>query len=147
MNRISLFLVCVLAISFTGCTDSSKQKVKDASEKMQQAGEDIKDAVKDVTKEQADEWQKFKADAGQKIGDNQKQIDSLKLRLDKANKKLKAQYTQKVNELEQKNAELRKELDDYKGKGQQAWDKFKADFDNQLNQLKTELDDSIYHDF
>ena len=147
MNRMSLFLVCVLAISFTACTDNSKQKAKDASDKVQQASQDIKDAVKDVTKSQADAWQKFKADAEQKINNNQKEIDGLKARLDKANKKVKVQYTQKVNELEQKNAELSKELEDYKGKSQQAWDKFKVDFDSQLNQLKTELDDSIYHDF
>ena len=147
MNTRFVCLVVTVLLAFTSCNHKSKEKVDEAGEEMQSAEHDLKDAVLEATKEEAEDFQKFKTEAEQKINDNQKRIDELKARLDKASKKLKAEYQQKVNDLEKNNADLKKQLADYKDEGQKDWEKFKTDFNSKVDQVKKQLDDSTYHDF
>ena len=55
----------------------------------------------------------------------------------------KADYHNKIMELEQKNSDMKKKLDDYKTEGKQKWEIFKTEFSHDMDELGKAFNDFI----
>lgn len=137
-NSIVLFIVFALlgGAAMTSC-DTSAQKLKKAQDAEIEANADLVKA----NQEYLADMESYKKETDARIAANQKSIADFEARVSKEKKEIKAEYTQKIADLEQKNSDLRKKLDDYKAAGKEQWDSFKTEFSNDLDELGKSLKD------
>ncbi|MBN2339327.1 MAG: hypothetical protein JXP48_12390 [Acidobacteria bacterium] len=131
-NKIFTFAVigCMAGILFAGCGKTPEENV-DA------ARQEWKDAKADYRAE----WQEFKAASEDQIKANEDRIEAFKEKMEMAVSATKAEYTQEVVTLEQKNRELKKQLEEYKDEGEGKWQEFKTNFQHDLDSVGKTMTD------
>jgi predicted RNase H-like nuclease (RuvC/YqgF family) len=72
---------------------------------------------------------------------NEKRIDALKDRIDKAGLKVKEKYNKEVAILEKQNLDLKKKLDEHKVEGQSKWEEFKTNFSHDVDGIGKTMKD------
>ena len=122
---------------YTGCTDTSAKKVEDAKEQVDVANEDLKAAKAKFD----DEFHTFKLESEQKISANEKSIDALEVKMDKAGPKAKTKYGNKIADLKVKNHELKEKIEDYNHEGKDSWERFKDGFNREMDKITLALKD------
>lgn len=61
----------------------------------------------------------------------------------KEKKTVKAEYKEKIAELEAKNTDMKKKIEEYKLDGKDKWSTFKTDFDREMDELGKSINDVI----
>ena len=89
--------------------------------------EDIQSAVVDTGGALKADWEKFKADANDKIMQNEDTIQAIKKKVSKEDVKIKGKLDKEVTRLEEKNNELKTKLIDYKDEGKYQFENFSGD--------------------
>jgi len=87
------------------------------------------------------EFQKFKKEAQERIQKNKEAIAEFKAKMLKEKKEAKAQYKERINELEQKNNKLKDRIADYKEDGKEKWESFKNEFNHDMDEVGKALKD------
>ena len=117
----------------TGCRSSAK-KVEVAQEKVDQANQDLNQAVKDSI-------QQFRTASELKINNYEKSIVEFKARIANERKENRSLNEKKLAELEKRNSELKSKLADYKYEEQAKWEIFKAQYNHDMDELGKSFDD------
>jgi len=128
----------IAATSFTSC-NSTKEKVENAENKVEDAKQNLKDVVKDsITDAQkaatAYEWKMFKNDADATIKNNEIRIKDLKAKMKKSDAAADVAYSKMVDDLEQQNQNLKLKIDNY-DKNHSDWESFKREFNHDVDGL------------
>jgi hypothetical protein len=140
-NRL-IFVSIVAIITggiLTAC--SSNENKAEASQGYKDSLTMANNAASDTINTAKDDWEKFKADANDRIQRNEDSIVVVKKRIAKEDTKIKAKYNKLVVRLEDKNNELKARLTDYKDEGKDKLEKFRADFNNSMDTLGTNIKD------
>lgn len=137
-NRIILILAVAIASVFTSCKNSS-EKVANAENDVVEAQEKLKEAENDYLID----VEKYKEMTAAKIDANNKSIADFNERIAKDKKAVKAEYKEKIAQLESKNTDMKKKIDEYKLEGKEKWDTFKTDFDREMDELGKSINDVI----
>ncbi|MFH0736248.1 MAG: hypothetical protein V1773_15690 [bacterium] len=127
-------LIIMVVLLLTGCDNNEKNKAENAKEIIKA----------DLQKAKADfesDWVTFKNDVELKMESNQAKIDSLKLMIKKASKKVKTGYENQVETIEQNNILLKKDLAEYKFEGKENWEKFKLQLNYKLDVVGKSIND------
>jgi hypothetical protein len=138
--RTFSFLSVVLALSglcFTACNqhpDKVPESAVDSTLKVQNPPMDTPQIKAD--------WEKFKADAREKIKASDDSIAAFKKKAEKFKGKMKVKYDRKVAILERKNDTLKVRLNTYKDEGKEKWEDFKTHFNHDMDEIKEWLKDS-----
>lgn len=124
MKRLNVFLTvfaCLAAIGLISCNSSKDQ----------------------TNEEYKADIEKFKAEIQKKIEANKKIIAGFNEKAGNMKEDVRANYKQKMNELQQKNAEMKRRMDSYKAESKQDWESFKTEFRNDINELTSSLHNLI----
>lgn len=141
---ISVAIFMLFVAILIGCK-SSAQKEEDASDKVQDAQQDLNEMQDKANAESqkaatAEEWKAFKIETEEKISNNEKSIAELKAKIKKSGKTLDTFRENKINKLEQLNRDLKARLDAYE-KNQSDWVAFKIEFNNDMDELGRAIKD------
>jgi hypothetical protein len=98
-------------------------------------------AMPDTVNTAKTDWEKFKADANEKIRQNEDSIQAFKKRVEKENAKIKVKLEKQITRFEVKNNEMKARLADYKDEGKDKLEKFRVDFNNSMDTLGTNIKD------
>lgn len=115
---------------FTSC-NSSSEKVENAEENLKQASQDLDKA----NEEYFTEIEKYRKDAAEKFTANEQSIIAFNARIENEKAEAKADYRNKIAELEQKNTDIKRRMDDYKAISKEEWETFKAEFNHDMEEL------------
>jgi hypothetical protein len=124
-NKILLFAITAM-IAMVGLTATAQENKKAAD-----ARKDLKEAKIDS----AEDFQKFKKDAENKIKENKTKIAELKAKKTSESKEVKEKYDKKVLALEQKNNELKNKIDKADDTKTNMWTSFKHEFNHDMDKL------------
>lgn len=157
MKKILLSL-SVIGMIAGGCNNSDK-KVERAQEEVQDAKKDLAEAKQEQAHENAvatertdmdhsnaemSDYQKFKADMQAKINENQRQIDTMKVRMANEKKDKKDRFNKRIDKIEKENAELRARIENYpEEKDASKWDAFKREFNHDMDELGAAMKDIV----
>jgi DNA anti-recombination protein RmuC len=137
-NRIILIFAVVFVSVFTSCKDST-EKVANAESDVAEAQEKLKEAESDYLID----VEKYKEQTAAKIDANNKSISDFNERIAKEKKAVKAEYKEKIAQLESKNTDMKKKIDEYKLEGKEKWSTFKTDFDKEMDELGKSINDVL----
>lgn len=126
----------IIGSSLTSCSSSS-EKVENAEAKVTEANIDLDKA----NKEYLEEIVKYRVEKAESIAANQKSIAEFKARIEKDKKGAKAEYLNKIAELEKKNTDMKYKMDNYKEEGKEKWVVFRDEFTQDLIELGIALKD------
>ena len=144
------------ALLIGSCGKSSKQHAEEATEKINEAGGDLKEAVLDGNEEAkmkaTEDWQKFKIESEREITAMENQTKELEQKISKAGKKEKMKLRtaldkadQKLKEekekLKQRNTEFEADLTKFDDSVIAKNDSFKREFKHDMNELGTSFKD------
>jgi DNA anti-recombination protein RmuC len=121
----------------TSCNRPSEERLKDANEKVDEERQDVNKAIDNAQVE----WEKYKADAKEKIRDNDEKIAKLKDKMRDEKADAREKHQEKIAELEAKNNEMRRKIDEYKYVNDTGWQEFKREFNHDMDQLGHSIDD------
>ena len=79
----------------------------------------------------------YKATVAAQISANEKSIKDFNARIETQKSEAKAEYKQKIADLEAKNSDMKKRMEDFKADGQSSWDIFKLEFSREMEALGT----------
>ncbi len=112
----------------------------------QQQEKNLKTARKDIVVAQADlkqaqkdsiaEYHQFRKESFAKIDENNKTIESLRVKKANEEKASSAVYDLKVNKLKSKNNALKESVVNYKADGNTNWVVFKRQFNSEMDSLR-----------
>lgn len=133
---LTLALSVLLATPFvTGCKESPKEKLDDATTEVVDASIDLEKAHDAYLAE----VESYKADAAKKIAENEEKIKAynsdMNLQKTKALKTTVEKLQKKIDDLKQKIANLK--ADD----GKETWSEFKTEFDHDMEEIGQALKD------
>ncbi|MBR9998781.1 MAG: hypothetical protein KFF73_07410 [Cyclobacteriaceae bacterium] len=114
----------------TSC-NTPAQKVENAQDKVTEANQDL-DKANQAYLVDIENYRKENAD---KIAANDQIIAEFKTRIEDEKIEDKADYNNKITELNQKNSDMKKKLDDYKTEGKEKWEIFKTEFSHDMDEL------------
>ena len=129
MKKTIYTLGLVAGIALVSC-QTPAQKEEAAEANLQTAKENLSAAKQELNAE----YPAFRKDADQQITDNEKEIASLRAKLDKGKTPIDATRRQKVEDLEKQNADLKSKLYGYE-KERTDWLAFKQEFNRQKDKL------------
>lgn len=121
--------VLISGISLTSC-NTPAEKVEDAKDKVSEANKDLDQAKEDYLTE----IESYKKTTAERIEANNVTIADFKARIEHE-KDAKAEYENKIAELEQKNITMKRKMDDYKDEGKEKWEAFKTEFNHDMDEL------------
>ncbi|QSE96441.1 sll1863 family stress response protein [Fulvivirga lutea] len=124
-----LFLVGITTIA--SCDSSSSGKLKEAKVELNDAKDNLAKAEKDYAAELED----YRKNANATITSNERSIKEFKARIPNGKINVKAEYQEKIKELEEKNTAMKQKLNDYTVEGKDQWEVFKAEFSNDMDAL------------
>jgi hypothetical protein len=138
-NRFKVLAVLAFAASLilSACSSSAK-KAEESHANIDSAGQSSAARVDTVNAFKAD-WDKFKADASDKVRQNEDSLQAIKMRVSKTDAKVKAASNKELARLEEKNNEMKMRLNNYKAEGDIKWEKFKTDFTNSMDTLDKDI--------
>lgn len=129
MKKSIYTLGFIAAIALVSC-QTPAQKEEAAEANLQTAKENLATAKQELNAE----YPSFRKDADQLINDNEKEITSLRAKLDKDKTPLDNIRRQKIEDLEKQNADLRSKLYGYE-KERTDWLAFKQAFNRDRDKL------------
>ena len=147
MKKTILTMAAIAFIAVTASTSYAQnidKKSDKARENIQQGKKDVVDAKQDLKvaqKYSVADYQSFKKESEAKILNNGKSLADLKVKVSKADLKIKADCEKNLAVLEQKNVKMEKRLVDYKLNGETKWSSFKTGYNNDMDKLEKELKD------
>jgi hypothetical protein len=121
---------------FTSCSNPA-QKVENEKENL----EDANKALEKANLEYDADLATFKKENAERILANDKSIAEFKARIAIQKKDAKAEYSERINELEKKNSDFKKKLDEYQETSKDKWVAFKAEFSRDMDELGNALKD------
>jgi phage-related minor tail protein len=124
------------ALTFSAC-GTKEQKVERAEENVRDAKEDVQDANLELQQAQ----QQYRDEAAARITENERSIDELRGRMKDSKEKVDAEYSEKVNKLEEKNKEMDVRLKGYNDTNKDKWEEFKREFNHDMDELGQSLKD------
>ncbi|MCE3259399.1 MAG: hypothetical protein K0S12_1040 [Bacteroidetes bacterium] len=77
----------------------------------------------------------FKRTSEIRIEENDRRIEELRAKMATADDRMKAEYNERIDELNERNKKQRERLNDYKGTGNENWEKFKREFNHDMDEL------------
>jgi hypothetical protein len=125
-----------------GC-QSPAEKVDEATTKVENAQENLKEVKQDANTKiaaNAEEWKIFKTETEAKIKSNEVYIADLKQQMKKTGKNFDAMNSKKIDSLETKNTTMRTKIEDY-DKNLSDWETFKREFNHDMAELGQALKD------
>jgi len=134
-------LACIAALSITGCSNSSEQKVETAKEDLVQAEENLNEANQNLEETRIDsmEYAKFKVEAEIEIAKNNLKIANLEEDMKQDKKDLKVKYEADLETLKKKNSDLKSEVNSNKNSTNEEWEAFKIRFNKEMEELGQSL--------
>jgi len=134
-NKVPVFsaFVIIAAIVLGACNSSANKD--EVSQGYKDSVGLPSPATGDTTSVLTKDWETFKADANEKIRQNEDTIQVIKKWVSKEDAKIKGKLDKEVVRLEERNNELKAELTDYKAEGKDKFEKFRTDFDNSMDTL------------
>jgi predicted small secreted protein len=131
-KSIYLIAATTLAIStiLSSC-NSSTEKVKDAQEDVKEANK----ALNVANEEYLADIESYRLEMAAKIEANNKSIKEFNERVALDKKKAKADYQERIAELEKKNSDMKLKMDKYKAEGKDEWESFKTEFSHDMDGL------------
>jgi len=133
--KFPVFPAFVLMAAVALCACNSSANKGEVSQGYKDSLAQSSSAVVDTGGALKADWEKFKADANDKIMQNEDTIQAIKKKVSKEDVKIKGKLDKEVTRLEEKNNELKTKLIDYKDEGKDKFEKFRADFDNSMDTL------------
>ena len=138
-KRIVIFYTLAIGVTvfaFTSCnqnkTTSSSTVVTDTTA--------VTSAPVDTNQLNAD-WEKFKADASEKLKQHDDSLEAIKKKLAKLNKQKQLKYEKHIADLQSKNDSLKARLHDFRLTSKEKWENFKAKFVQDLDSVRNPLHD------
>jgi len=138
---LGLTFIMLVSILISSCNSNSEKQ--EAQEDVRDANEEVKDAQMELEKAQKEyliKYNEFKYDSEIKIAENEKYIAELKTNSPN-NKKAKAEFAEKISELEKRNQLLKERMYNYKDEGDEKWESFKREFNHDMEGLGNALKD------
>ncbi len=132
-----LFILVVASVTILMSCDNANQKVANAENDVAEANEKLKAAENDYLVD----VEKYKETVAAKIDANNKSIAEFDARIANEKKAVKAEYKQKISELESKNSDMKKKIDEYQVEGKEKWETFKSEFDKEMDELGKSITD------
>lgn len=129
-NLLVLIVITGLSCTMISC-ESAKQKVTSAEENVAEAEKELEVAKDDYLAD----VEKHRILYLERIAANDQSIAEFNARVAKEKKEARAEYQNKIKELELKNSDMRKKMDEYKADGKEGWEKFKTEFEKDMNNL------------
>lgn len=149
---LNIAAASIIIVTFLiSCGNDSQKHMENAKGNINESSKEIKEAAKDAREETIviiqEEWNRFKTESDSLIVETQNQLDSLTLKIDKADKSQREKLIERQNELQQKLNIQKKKLNQQHLKldntAHQAKDSlvartesFKKEFKRDLKQLK-----------
>ena len=133
----TLAIATVITGNFIAGCSTPAEKVQDAQASVVDANTNLDQANQAYMADMAE----YKKTTEEKIAANQKSIADFRERIAKDKAEARAEYTQKLDELEKKNTDMKKSLDDYKADGKDKWETFKTDFSHNMDGLGNSFKD------
>ncbi len=134
-------LVMALSVFITGAIVTSCNSPTEKVLAAQDQVNDANNALDEANKEYLADVEKTRSEAVEVFNANEKSIAEFNLRIEDKKADLKAEYKEKINELNEQNSDLKKKLDEYKAQGKEDWTEFKAEFNRDLDKLKKAIVD------
>ncbi|MBK8623877.1 MAG: hypothetical protein IPN79_19520 [Saprospiraceae bacterium] len=133
MKSFKLLALIVISgfITVMFSCDSAKQKVTNAEENVVEAEQELQEAEDDYLAD----VEKHRMMYSERITANEQSIAEFNARVAEEKKEVKADYQNKIKELELKNSDMKKKMDEYKADGKDGWEKFKTEFDKDMDNL------------
>ncbi len=135
VNILKTVLTAVLLGFFiTSCNNSPAAKEEEVIE----ATEDLVDAKADLDQAEIDsiaDFNTYKESIHLKLGENQKMIAAMKLKINSKSKVERDLDEVEINKLEKRNADLRLKIENYEQGTSQKWALYKIEFNNELDDL------------
>ena len=140
---LTLAAIVVFTCLFISCK-SSGEKVVDANEDVENAENKLDKANEELSvanQEYVADVENYKRATSEKIAENEKYIAEFKSRIANEKKEARAEYLEKLRDLEQKNTDAKLRLDGYQADAKDNWEEFKSDFNRNLDELGQSLKD------
>lgn len=136
MNIKSALAIAIMTsmVSCTGSSNDEDQEMKSIEY------ESLQDSITENTKHKQD-MEKFKKNATDTLLANEKSISQFQERINTQKKEAKAEYQEKIAELNSKNTDLKKRITDFNTQNKSTWDSFKNEFSSDMNKLGKALKD------
>lgn len=141
-----LLLIIIGALSFVQISCKTPEtKVEAAQEKVAEAREDLSEARQEASEEimkaaSAEEWRVFQNETEIKIKDTEARIDELKKKMKSTGRKVDAEITRQIDNLEFKVKELRGRVNNYEIT-RTDYSAFKREFNRDIDKLGEALQD------
>ena len=120
----------------TSC-NTPAQKVENAQDKVTEANQNLDK----TNQEYLADIENYRKETADKITANNISIAEFKSRIENEKMEAKADYDNKIMELEQKNRDMKNKLDDYKTEGKEKWEIFKSEFSHDMVELGKAFND------
>jgi len=136
-------IACIAAMTISGCSSSSEQKVATAKEDMVQAEENLDEANQNLEEARIDsvEYAKFKEAAETEIAKNELKISNLKEDMKQEKKDLKIKYEADLETLKKKNSDLKSDLNNVQNSSKEKWEAFKLSFNKGMQEVGQSITD------
>lgn len=127
----------VTVFAFTACnqnkTTNSSTSVTDTTA--------VKTAIAVDTNQLNADWEKFRADADQKLKQHDDSLEAIKKKLAKLNKEKQLKYEKHIADLQSKNDSLKARLHNFRIESKEKWENFKAKFSQDMDSVSNPLHD------
>jgi DNA anti-recombination protein RmuC len=144
MNR-PILLIALAAFMTTGlfqsCNQSSSNRIDRQEDKLLDEKQDVEEASQDLNQAVRDSVREFKLEAQNQISENNRKIDDLKEKIANGKKSARDKYEGTISDLERKNKELQKRLDEFNAETADNWTSFKREFSHDMDELGNSLKD------
>lgn len=121
---------CLSSAMLTGCS-SSAEKVQEAKNDVNVANQELAKANEEYLKD----IETYRKETADRIAANEKSVEEFNARINSKRIEVRAEYREKMTELQHKNSDYKKRIDDYKADGKENWEKFKKEFNHDMDEL------------
>jgi FtsZ-binding cell division protein ZapB len=133
-KNITFAIIGLIAGSLLSSCESKQEKEDDAKEEVVEAKQELRDDQMDIKNENYQDYLQFKADADEKIKQNDIKIEELRDKKHSTNGH-DAEYQQKIEDLKARNHVLKEKIDNYKDGDKDKWAEFKREFSHDMDEL------------
>lgn len=139
MKKSILKLTAILfttSVIFAGCNTPA--------EKVELAKENVVDAKEELSKANEaylEDVEIYRIETMEKININNQSIADFNMRIESKKKEAKANYKEKIAELDTKNSDMKKKMEDYKADSKENWESYKTEFNHDMEELGKALKD------
>lgn len=136
----SIYFITTILISFAFIAQSCDR----SSDQMENAETTVIEAERDREIAQSEieaDVRIFREETSNKIRENNLAIAEIKREIQDEEGETRAEYNERITELERENNDLKRRMDNYSITNRDHWDEFKNDFSSSMDDLGNSLDD------